>query len=555
MASLNLSGNNNNYYKIQAGTEVGSWVLTLPSQNETLATLKDVELLGSPWTFKGTTNITEGAPLGSVQGDAWVNKKEGFPDPSWDGLLPNRKIPVDALIVYDSSKQWHELSSSEIDPIFQAHPAYSITAEQLVDWDTAHGWGDHRDGDEGKKYLTQESANNLGYDEYGKSVWAEDDTQAKITNWDAAFGWGDHKAMDYLVKEEDPVFLASPAGGIDKEDIDNWNKAYSWEDHATFDYLTEVKTLNSIGDVNANSPKTDEVLTAVTDADGKVNWIPKKVNVIVEGELLFKGPVDATSEGPKEPAAVGHLYVNTYGSDEPYKQNDTNGQWGNVRQVKYGDKLAYGADSDWHVIGNAGIGTDLTSFSAVTDTATSVKGGNLSYDSATGIFTYTTTDAFTEAETLEKLSKKADKDKVYIKEETYTQKEVDDLLDKKADVGDSYTKAEADAMIQEIRQNDVVFLNSNTVDERGIVIKGGWNGVSAGPIIQNGNVDLQDDAAWTITGGGAGGAVATSIYDLEATPMYAELQAVKKKAEKVAALEKEVQELKGMVKQLIKGIK
>ena len=37
--------------------------------------------------------------------------------------------------------------------------------------------------------------------------------------------------------------------------------------------------------------------------------------------------------------------------------------------------------------------------------------------------------------------------------------------------------------------------------------------------------------------------------------MYAELKAVKKKADKVAALEEEVQELKGMVKQLIKGIK
>ena len=100
-----------------------------------------------------------------------------------------------------------------------------------------------------------------------------------------------------------------------------------------------------------------------------------------------------------------------------------------------------------------------------------------------------------------------------------------------------------------------MFLNSNTVDERGITIKDGWNGVSAGPIFQNGEVDLQGDAAWTITGGDSGGAVDTSVFDLEATPMYAELKAVKKKADNVAALEEEVQELKGMVKQLIKGIK
>ena len=547
MASLNLSGNNNNYYKIQAGTETGSWVLTLPSQNDTLATLKDVELLGSPWTFKGITSVTGAAPFDSVQGDAWINKTEGYPDASWDGLLPNRKIPVDALIVYDSANQWHELSSSEIDPIFQASPAFSISAEQIVEWDTAHGWGDHSQAN----YLTEESANDLGYDEYGKSVWALDDTIAKIPEWDEAYSWGDHDKVGYLVKEEDPVFLASPAGKIVDADIANWNEAHGWGDHGTEGYLKEVKTLGSIGDVNVPTPKTDEVLTAVTQ-DGVTNWVSKKVNVIVEGELIFKGAIDAVAGGASNPE-VGHLYVNNHGAANPNDYYDT-GYWGQVNKVKYGDKLAYGED-DWYVIGNAGIGTDLRSFSVVNDALNPVEGGNLSYDEDTGVFTYTLTDALTEAETLQKLGDKADKDDVYLKTETYTQEEVDALLDDKADAGDSYTKAEADAMIQEIRQNEVVFLNSNTVDDRGIVIKEGWNGVSAGPILQIGDVDLQGDAAWTITGGGSGGAVDTSVFELEATPMYAELKAVKKKADKVAALEEEVQELKGMVKQLIKGIK
>ena len=110
-------------------------------------------------------------------------------------------------------------------------------------------------------------------------------------------------------------------------------------------------------------------------------------------------------------------------------------------------------------------------------------------------------------------------------------------------------------MIQEIRQNDVVFLNSNTVDERGIQIVSGFNGVTAGPVSINGVVDLEADSEWTIVGGANSGAVSTSKFEVQGTPMYAELQAVKKKADKVAALEEEVQELKGMVKQLIKGIK
>lgn len=550
MASLNLSGNNNNYYKIQAGDTEGSWILTLPSQNDTLATLADVKELGSPWSFIGTTDVTGPAPFDTTVGDAYVNKVAGQPDASWVGLAPNREIPIDALLVVDAGGQWHELSSSEIDPIFQASPAFSISNENIVDWETAFSWEDHATFG----YLTKELAEGEGYNNYNESVWAEATTIAKIPKWDEAYSWEDHRTFDYLTIELDPVFLASPAGKIVDQDITNWNTAFGWGNHADEKYLKEVKTLNSIGDVNAPNPKTDEVLTAVTDADGKVNWVAKKVDVIVEGELLFKGPVNATSEGPKETPVVGHLYVNTYDPDNPYEQNDTNGQWGSVLTVKYGDKLAY-SGTDWHVIGNAGIGTDLTSFDAVTDNTNPVKGGNLSYDSTTGIFTYTTTDAFTESETLEKLSKKADKEKVYLKTETYSQEEVDDLLADKAKVGDSYTKAEADAMIQEIRQNEVVFLNSNTVDERGITIKPGWNGVSAGPIIQVGDVDLQGDAAWTITGGGAGGAVNTSIFDLEATPMYAEFQTVKKKADKIAALEEEVQELKGMVKQLIKGIK
>ena len=140
MASLNLSGNNNNYYKIQAGDTEGSWILTLPSQNDTLATLKDVELLGSPWTFKGTTSVTGPAPAGAVQGDAYVNKTAGQPDSSWLGLAPNKSIPVDALIVYDNIGQWHELSSSEIDPIFQASPAYGISNENIAAWDTTVDW-------------------------------------------------------------------------------------------------------------------------------------------------------------------------------------------------------------------------------------------------------------------------------------------------------------------------------------------------------------------------------------------------------------------------------
>jgi hypothetical protein len=61
---------------------------------------------------------------------------------------------------------------------------------------------------------------------------------ADITNWNTAFGWGDHSLAGYLTVETDPVFGASPAGGILGADITNWNTAFGWGDHSLAGYLT-----------------------------------------------------------------------------------------------------------------------------------------------------------------------------------------------------------------------------------------------------------------------------------------------------------------------------
>ena len=554
MASLNLSGNNNNYYRIEAGDKQGTWALTLPSQNDTLATLADVFQLGSPWKFRGPADITGLLPFDdTVTGDAFVNTVEGKPNAVWTGLDRNKVIPVDALIVLDDSGDWHELSSSEIDPIFQASPASGIGTTDIDKWNEAHDWQDHATFG----YLTQVEAETLGYDAYGKSIWADPATSAKIPNWDEAFGWGDHRDGDngnkYLTEETDPIFLASVAYDITETDVENWNKAHGWGNHADGNYLTEVKTLGSIGDVTVPTPATDEVLTAVVSGD-VVEWQSKKVNVIVAGELIFKGAIDATTEKPRETPSAGHIYVHTGGEENPNNEYDLLSDWSPVAKAKYGTKLAYGDDNKWHNIGNAGVGTDLDSFNAVNSNELKT-GGELSYDNTTGTFTYFRTDTFTQDEITDKLAEKANIIDIYKKSEIYNKTEVDTLLDEKANVGDSYTKAEADALLQSVRQNDVVFLNSNTVNDKGITITDGWNGVTAGPVNVEGPVNIESGSEWTVVGGATGGDVMTSIFDVKGSPMYGELQAVKAKAERVAQLEEEVQELKGMVKQLIKGIK
>ena len=563
MASLNLSGNNNNYYRIEAGDKQGTWALTLPSQNDTLATLSDVFQLGSPWKFRGPADITGEIPLNDkleppVTGDAFVNIVKGKPNAVWKGLDVNKEIPVDALVVLDDGGDWHELSSSEIDPIFQASPASGIGTLDIEHWNAAWLWQDHATFN----YLTEAMAIQNGYDAYGNSIWADEQTQGKISNWDDAFEWGNHATFDYLTEAKavengyNNYNESVWANEVTINKIDTWDEAYGWGDHKNGKdgkkYLTEVKKLNDVLDVSVPLPKTDEVLTAVVNQEGVVEWQSKKVNVIVQGELIFKGAIDASANEPKETPSAGHLYVHTGGAENPNDEYNLLSAWADVEKAKYGAKLAYGDDQKWHNIGNAGVGTDLTSFNAVNSDELKA-GGELNYDNTTGTFTYFKTDTLTKAQINDELLKKANIEDIYKKSELYTKDEVNKILEGYAAVDASYTKAEADAMIEEIRQSEAIFMNRNTVGDG--IIKSGWNGLSAGPMLQTGNVVIEADSAWTITGGGSGGSVNTSIFELEATPMYAEFQSVKKRINKVADLEQEVQELKGMVKQLIKGIK
>lgn len=60
----------------------------------------------------------------------------------------------------------------------------------------------------------------------------------------------------YLQSESDPVFTASPAGGISTLQISSWNTAYSWGDHASAGYLP------------SSSYTASDVLTKIKTVDG-----------------------------------------------------------------------------------------------------------------------------------------------------------------------------------------------------------------------------------------------------------------------------------------------
>jgi len=541
MASLNLAGNNNNYFKIQVPADaVESRLLTLPDQNGTIATLDDVFQLGSPWKFKGETNVNLAPPSPVNPGDAYVNKVAGQPNAGWVGLNPSRVIPVDALLVLDENNQWHELSSSEIDPIFQASPAGGITDLDITNWNEAHNWGDH--GEAG--YELKVNLGDMAYEDKADYATAEQGAKA-----DEAHGWGNHADAKYLTEELDPVFNASPAATITNENITNWNEAWGWGDHSTEGYLKSVDKLDDIGDVSVGGAINDQVLSW-DSANSK--WVPRKIDVLVDGELIFQGTVDATAEGPSVPPQPGHIWVHTgKGGDDQYTNFPAHAGWAPVTEVMYGDKLAYGNDNQWHNIGSAQQGTDLHAFkSEVNNTA--VEGGDFYYSQDTGVMTYTKTDAYTKVAIDDKLKDKANVGDSYLKEDTYDSEQINLLLGDKADKSDTYTKAEVDEKFW-FFHNDGVFLNRNVID--GITINEGYNGMSAGPITLNGEANIDAGSEWSIVGSSSGGALQNTAFDYSGSPMYQEMMHIKKQAEKVKDLQEEVSELKGMIKQLIKGIK
>lgn len=66
-----------------------------------------------------------------------------------------------------------------------------------------------------------------------------------IDQWNSAFAWGDHSGAGYLTSytETDPIFSAHVSSGITATKISNWDTAHSWGNHASAGYLTsETRT-------------------------------------------------------------------------------------------------------------------------------------------------------------------------------------------------------------------------------------------------------------------------------------------------------------------------
>ena len=133
-----------------------------------------------------------------------------------------------------------QFTSTETDPVFSASPANNILTQNITNWNLAYGWGDHATAG----YLT--SIGGIGGHTDVTLATLQD---AQLLRYSVANARWENWTPNYLTSytETDPVFAASPAGGITGTNIANWNTAYGWGDHGAAGYLTaETDTLDIV---------------------------------------------------------------------------------------------------------------------------------------------------------------------------------------------------------------------------------------------------------------------------------------------------------------------
>ena len=133
-----------------------------------------------------------------------------------------------------------QFTSTETDPVFSASPSSNILQSNIDNWNTAYGWGDHSS----VGYLT-----SIGSISSHSDVTIATLQDGQLLKYSVANSAWENWSPNYLTSytETDPVFAASPAGGITGTNIGNWNTAYNWGDHSTGGYLTaESDTLASV---------------------------------------------------------------------------------------------------------------------------------------------------------------------------------------------------------------------------------------------------------------------------------------------------------------------
>jgi hypothetical protein len=193
--------------------------------------------------------------------------------------------------------------------------------------------------------------------------------------------------------ETDPVFAASAAGGITSTQVTNWGTAYGWGDHASGGYLTsytETQTLDAVLTLGATT--TQDITTT--------------------GKLYYSNNfADLTALNAVSPTTYHGMFAHVHAEGHGYFAHagawtqllDTGSSIDDLADVNLttapqsGQVLAYDG-SNWvaTAAGGGGGGISLTDLSVSTASAGTTA---LSYNSVSGVFTYTPPDLSSYAQT------------------------------------------------------------------------------------------------------------------------------------------------------------
>ena len=227
---------------------------------------------------------------------------------TWD-IVPDEYISETSVTQYEANltiteSQISDLGtyiSSESDPVFLASPAGSITANNVLEWNEAYGWGDHANAGYISTELdpvfnahtTSNISDGLGFlRNDGNGVWSYG-SSSEVNDLSASVTWitvpdlyislssvQQHQANltfstnqisdfgNYLETESDPVFLASVAANITANNVSDWNTAYGWGDHSTAGYLTSFLEQDPIFSAHTTANISDGTGFLVNDGSG-----------------------------------------------------------------------------------------------------------------------------------------------------------------------------------------------------------------------------------------------------------------------------------------------
>ena len=114
------------------------------------------------------------------------------------------------------------------------------------------------------------------------------------------------------------------------------------------------------------------------------NWVSQTIQGVADN-LQFQGSVDCTAEEAPATPAVGWFYYNT-------GDGAALASWVGLTTVAAGDRVVYGNDNQWHILGNINDGGNVTLDSLSVNVLDADGNGNLAYNNETGVFSFTPAD-------------------------------------------------------------------------------------------------------------------------------------------------------------------